>query len=108
MDHSMNLDETLDDGLEGVISDGLRSQLSLFRDLPVHEQSAMLLLFCETWKQTWDATPLLHSSRWRPGLEAGVTIFTDCLRLMESRLAGLDANGKDDTDIAELDRIISS
>jgi len=105
---SQSSDEILDDGLEGILSDGLRSQLSLFRELQVHEQSAILLLFCETWQRNWTEVPLQLSSQWRPGLEAAVIIFTDCLRLMEFRLAGLDENGKDDTDIAEFDRIIGS
>jgi len=108
MNASETSDEISDDGLEGILSDGLRLQLSRFRELQVHEQSAILLLFCETWQRNWTEVPLQLSSQWKPGLEAAVSIFTDCLSLMESRLAGLDGNGKDDTDIAELDRIIGS
>lgn len=108
MNPSESSEENSLDGLADLISPGLTSLLSRFRELQVHEQSAMLLLFCETWKQNFSEIPLSHSSQWRPGLLAGVTIFTDCLRLMELRLAGLDENGKDASDIAELDRIIGS
>jgi len=88
-------------GLEGQLSDGLTSLLSLFLGLPADQQSAMLMIFCAGWQRTLESETLQPFSRWSEALEGAVTIFTDCASFAESILEQSAISGNEDMDIVE-------
>jgi len=85
-------------GLQGVLSPGLTSALSLFQSLPAQEQLAGLILFCGLWLRTTDSGAYRGSLAWSSALREVATIFTHCSNVAVSEATLSEVSGSEDMD----------